>query len=90
MFCFEILVLEVKPIENLQMQMIFQKHFQIISSKLTSKLMKFLFSNTLVSTYFKMENLFANKISHMDLKFHFCLSKLMQRLLTNVFIDYNY
>ena len=47
-----------------QMQMTFKIYFQTISNKLTRKLMKFILSKTLISTYFKMENLFSKEISH--------------------------
>ena len=67
-----------------QMQMIFKIYFQAISSKLTAKPMKLIFSETLISTYFKMENLSSKKIS--NIKFQFCLSKQIQRILPNIFI----
>ena len=50
------------------MKMIFKIYFQTISSKLTAKTMKFIFSETLISTYFKMENLSSKKTSHITLK----------------------
>ena len=46
----------------------FFKCFQTSSSNLTAKPIKFIFSKTLISTYFKMENLSSKKISHVNLK----------------------
>ena len=53
---------------GLQMKMIFLIYFQLISTKSTTKPMKFIFSETLISTYFKMENLSSKKTSHITLK----------------------
>ena len=53
---------------GLQIKIIVSMYFQTGSSKLTAKPMKFIFSETLISTYFKMENLSSKKISHINLK----------------------
>ena len=53
---------------DLQIKMIFKIYFQTSSSKLTAKPMKFIFSETLISTYFKREKLSSKKISHINLK----------------------
>ena len=53
---------------GLQMKMIFSISFQMSSSKLTAKPMKFIFLEKLISTYFKMENLSSKKISYINLK----------------------
>ena len=53
---------------GLHIKMIFKIYFQMSSTKSTAKPMKFIFSETLRSTYFKMENLSSEKISHINLK----------------------
>ena len=50
-------LLQSKYFTGLQMKMIFYIYFQTSSRKLTTKPMKFIYSETLISTYFKMENL---------------------------------
>ena len=49
--------MQSKYFTGLQMKMIFYTYFQTSSRKLTTKPMKFIYSETLISTYFKMENL---------------------------------
>ena len=53
---------------GLHIKMIFKIYFQTSSTKLTAKPMKFIFSETLMSTYFKMGNLSSKKIIHINLK----------------------
>ena len=74
-FFFEILIPKVKsivigiiyrpPNEN-DFLNIFSNEFHQIDSK--TSLMKFIFSQTLISTYFKMENSSLKKISHINFK----------------------
>ena len=59
-------LLQSEYFTGLQMKILI--YFQTSSSSLTAKLMKFIFSETLISTYFKMENLSSKKISHINLK----------------------
>ena len=71
-FFLEILIPKFKPIA---IRIIYRPpnandflNIQTISSKLTKKLMKFIFSETLISIYFKLENLSSKKIRHMNVK----------------------
>ena len=64
----KLILLQSEYFTGLQMKIIFSIYFQTGSNKLTAKLMKFIFSETLMSTYFKMENLSSKKISHINLK----------------------
>ena len=73
-------LLQLEYFRDLRMQ-IFKIYFKTISSKLKTKLMKFILSETLISTYLKMENSFSKKISHTKLKIPF---------LPNIFIDWDY
>ena len=73
MFFFEILTPKVRPIAigifyRPSNETDFLKIFQTSSSKLTAKPMKSIFSETLISTYFKMKSLSSKKISHINLK----------------------
>ena len=70
---FEILIPKVKPIairifyrppNGNDFLIIFSNDFQQIDSKTN----EIIFSETLISTYFKMENLSSKKISHINLK----------------------
>ena len=61
-------ILQLEYVTDLQMQPIFERFFQTIFSKQTTKLITFIFSETLISTYFKTENLLSKKISHMNLQ----------------------
>ena len=73
---FEILIPKVKPIairifyrppNGNDFLIIFSNDFQQIDSKTN----EIIFSETLISTYFKMENLSSKKISHINLKVSF-------------------
>ena len=61
-------LLQSEYFTDLQMEMNFLIYFQTVSSKLTAKPMKFIFLETLKSTYFKIEHLFSKKISQINLE----------------------
>ena len=66
--CQKLKLLQSEYFTGLLMKIIFLIYFETDSSKLPAKSMKFIFSETLRSTYFKMENLSSKKISHTNLK----------------------
>ena len=61
-------LLQSEYFTGLQIKIIFLIYFQTSSSKLTVKPMKFIFPETLISTYFEMENFSSKKIRHINLK----------------------